>query len=153
MNRIIVMFQEDDVELNMSFYDYVDEQYRHAKPVIAAHVTEKEYKIMAEQIRTKGYLTERLPRATRNDLGYEKYRYLLVYNYVDNNICIANYNNYNQKGSYTLDEGGLHYHKDGLQFPYDPSVKFTVSWGIKIYTTQTYEDVIRHYTRFGMKTR
>ena len=153
MNRIIVMFQEDDVELNMSFYDYAEEQYRHAKPIIAAYVTEKEYKIMAEQIRTKGYLTERMPRATRKDLGYEKYRYLLVYNYAGNNICIANYNDFNQRGSYTLDEEGLHYHKDGLQFPYDRSVRYTVSWGIKIYTTETYEDVICHYTQLGMKIR
>ena len=153
MNRIIVMFQEDDVELNMSFFDYVEEQYRHAKPIIAAHVTEAEYKIMAEQIKMKGCLRERLPRVTRQDLGYEEYRYLLVYNFAGNNICIANYNDFKQRGSYTLDDEGLHYHKEGLQFPYDPSVKFTVSWGIKIYTTQTYEDVIRHYTQVGMKAR
>ena len=43
MGKIIVMFENEDKELNMSLYDFIDEQYRKANPIIVCHVTEEEY--------------------------------------------------------------------------------------------------------------
>lgn len=144
MNKIIIMLENDDKELNMSLYDFVDEQYRNANPIMVCHVTEKEYKIMLEQIK-RGGLNERLPRITQETLGYNKFRYLLAYNRVCNNICIANYENFEQKGNYVVNSEGLHYDKNGIQFPNNPLVSRVVGWGVKVYTTETYEDVISHY--------
>ena len=50
MRKIIVMFENEDKELNMSLYDFVNEQYRKANPIMVCHVTEEEYKVMLGQI-------------------------------------------------------------------------------------------------------
>ena len=144
MNKIIVASKNEDKELNMSLYDFVAEQYRHANPIMVCHVTEKEYKIMLEQIK-RGGLNERWPRITQETLGYNKFRYLLAYDRVCNNICIANYEDFEQKGNYVVDNEGLHYDENGIQFPNDPLVSRVVGWSVKAYTTETYEDVISHY--------
>lgn len=34
MGKIIVMFENEDKELNMSLYDFIDEQYRKANPIM-----------------------------------------------------------------------------------------------------------------------
>ena len=44
MSKIIVMFEDEDKELNMSLYDFINEQYRKANPIMVCHVTEEEYK-------------------------------------------------------------------------------------------------------------
>lgn len=144
MNKIIVMFEKEDKELNMSLYDFIKEQYRHANPILVCHVTKEEYKIMLDQIKHGG-LNERLPRITQETLGYNKFRYLLAYDKTCNNICIANYENFEQKGNYVVDNYGLHYNKNGIQFPNDPLVSRVVGYGVKVYTTETYEDVISQY--------
>lgn len=144
MNKIIVMLEDEDKELNISLYDFVNEQYRNANPIMVCHVTEKEYKIMLEQIKRGGLLNERL-RTPMETLEYNKSRYLLAYNCISRNICIANYEDFEQKGNYVLDSEGLHYDKNGIQFPNNPLVSRVISWNVKIYTTETYEDVISHY--------
>ncbi len=58
MRKIIVMFENEDKELNMSLYDFVNEQYRKANPIMVCHVTEEEYKVMLGQIK-RGRLNER----------------------------------------------------------------------------------------------
>lgn len=148
MKKIIVMFQNEDKELNMSLYDFVSEQYRHSNPIMVCHVTEEEYKIMLEQIK-KGCLSERLPRTTQETLGYNKFRYLLAYDKICNNICIANYENFEQKGNYVVDNEGIHYNKNGIQFPKDPLVSRFLGWNVRVYTTENYEDVISHYTNLA----
>lgn len=144
MNKIIVMFENEDKELNMSLYDFIKEQYRHANSILVCHVTKEEYKIMLEQIKHGG-LNERLPRITQETLGYNKFRYLLVYDKICNNICIANYANLEQKGNYVVDNEGIHYNKNGIQFPNDPLISRFVNCNLKVYTTETYEDVISQY--------
>ena len=57
MGKIIVMFENEDKELNMSLYDFIDEQYRKANPIIVCHVTEEEYSNMKKQIKS-GFLNE-----------------------------------------------------------------------------------------------
>ncbi len=71
MGKIIVMFENEDEELNMSLYDFIDEQYRKANPIIVCHVTEEEYSNMKKQIKS-GCLNERLPRITDDqERGYD----------------------------------------------------------------------------------
>ena len=106
MNKIIVMLENEDKELNISLYDFVNEQYRNANPIMVCHVTEKEYKIMLEQIKRGGLLNERL-QTPMETLEYNKSRYLLAYNCISRNICIANYEDFEQKGNYVLDSEGL----------------------------------------------
>ena len=60
MSKIIAMLENEDRELNMSLYDFIDEQYRKANPIMVCHVTEEEYNNMKKQIKA-GYLNERLP--------------------------------------------------------------------------------------------
>lgn len=147
MSKIIVMFQDEDKELNMSLYDFVDEQYQYSNPMMVCHVTEEEYKIMLKQIKNGG-LNERLPRIARDELGYNKFAYLLAYNPACDNIVIANYNNLEQIGNYVVDQEGLHYDKNGIQFPKDLSISRFLGRGLKIYTTESYNDVIAHYTSY-----
>lgn len=144
MRKIIVMFENEDRELNMSLYDFVNEQYRKANPIMVCHVTEEEYKVMLEQIK-HGRLNERSQRIVQEELGYDKFRYLLAFDRVCNNICIANYEDLEQKGNYVVDSDGIHYNENGLQFPKDQYMSRVVGYGIKVYTTETYKDVIRHY--------
>lgn len=42
MSKIIAMLENEDRELNMSLYDFIDEQYRKANPIMVCHVTEEE---------------------------------------------------------------------------------------------------------------
>ena len=78
MGKIIVMFENEDKELNMSLYDFIDEQYRKNNPIMVCHVTEEEYNNMKKQVKS-GCLNERLPRITNNQIGYNKFRYVVVY--------------------------------------------------------------------------
>lgn len=143
-NNIIVMFEDVDKQLNMSLYDFVDTQYRYAENIVVCNVTEEEYEAMLKQIKS-GFLNERLPRATAEDLGYYKYRYLMTYDFIENALSVANYEDFDQKGKYTIDSEGLHYDKDGIQFPKDR--RLCRYCKIKVYTTETYESVIEHYKK------
>ena len=143
-NKIIVMFGDEDKELNMCLYDYVEELYRHSTAFLINHVTEKEYETMLEQIK-QGCLNERLPMMKREDIGYDKYRYMMAYNSNTNNIAIANYDDFEKIGSYVVDSNGLHFFETKHQFPKDPFVTRYVWKDIKLYTTETYQDLIMHY--------
>lgn len=153
MNKIIVMFEHEDKELNMSLYDFIKEQYRHAISTLVCHVTKEEYKIMLDQIKY-GSLNERLPMVTREKFGYNMFRYLLFYDKICNNIHIANYENPEQKGNYIVDNGELHYNKNGIQFPKDRLLCGNIGfWNVKVYTTETYEDIISHYKSYQKSTQ
>lgn len=144
MNRIIVMFKDEDKEVNMSLYDFIDEQYRYANPFMVCHVTEEEYQIMLNQIK-HGCLRERLSRIT--DYGYDKFRYLLAYDSLNNNISVADYDNLEKRGNYVIDSEGIHFNERGYQFPKDFGVNRFFSRELKIYTTESYEQVIEHYEK------
>ena len=144
MNRIIVMFKDEDKELNMSVYDFIDEQYRYSNPFMVCHVTEEEYQIMLNQIK-QGCLYERIARIT--DYGYDKFRYLLAYDSLNNNISVADYDNLEKRGNYVIDSEGIHFNERGYQFPKDFGVNRFFSRELKIYTTESYEQVIEHYEK------
>ena len=147
MKRIIVMYEDYDQEVNMSLYDYVEQTYRSAIPIRVCHVTEEEYTTMQKQIKS-GYLNERLPRATtEEDIGYNKFRYVIVYNRISNNLLVSDYDNPGKIGSYTIDEEGIHYDEKGYQITNHPMQRFFASScnTLKVYTTESYKEIIAHY--------
>lgn len=145
MNKIIVMFENEDKELNMSLYDFIDEQYRLSNPLMVCHVTEDEYNIMKKQIKL-GCLYERLPRITNDkDRGYNKFRYVVTYDRIENNLLISDYANKQKIGSYVVDSEGIHYNENGYQITNHPDTRGFVFLGLKVYTTESYSDIIKHY--------
>ena len=150
MSKTIVMFDDKDREINMSLYDFIDEQYRKAIPIIVCHVTEKEYDSMKKQIKS-GFLNERLPRVKSEDLGYNKFRYVLVYDKLENNLLVSDYDNPKKIGSYRIDTDGIHYDENGYQLTNHPDPLRFFSCTIKVYTTESYEDIIAHYESMQTK--
>ena len=144
MSKTIVMFDDKDREINMSLYDFIDEQYRKAIPIIVCHVTEKEYDSMKKQIKS-GSLNERLPRVKSEDLGYNKFRYVMVYDKLENNLLVSDYDNPKKIGSYRIDTDGIHYDENGYQLTNHPNSPKFFSYTVKVYTTESYEDIIAHY--------
>ena len=142
-NSIIVMLDDCDKVYNMSLYEYIEEQFRYAAPMLVCHVTEEEYEKMLKQIE-KGCLNERLPRSSSNDIGYDKYRHFMVYDFRYHVISVADYNDYHKRGRYTLNREGLYYEEEAYQFPVDGRIYST---GFKVYTTESFEDVINHYKK------
>lgn len=145
MGKIIVMFENEDRELNMSLYDFIDAQYRNAIPIMVCHVTEEEYSNMKKQIKS-GCLYERLPRITEEkDRGYNKFRYVVTYDSIENNLLISDYDNPKKIGSYVIDTDGIHYNENGYQITNHPYARRFVFCDLKVYTTETYKDIVSHY--------
>ncbi len=144
MKRIIVMYENVDREVNMSLYDYIEQQYRYAIPIIVCHVTQKEYSEMQKQLKV-GCLNERLPRIRNNEeIGYDKFRYLIVYDSDNKELLISDYNNPKGFGSYRVNNEGIFYNNIGYKITNHPTLN-RVRYKQKIYTTETYKDVISYY--------
>lgn len=145
MSKIIVMFEDEDKELNMSLYDFINEQYRNANPIMVCHVTEEEYSNMKLQIKS-GCLHERLPRIiTNEERGYNKFRYVVAYNSIENNLLISDYDNPEKIGNYTIDMDGIHYNEKGYQVTNHPDARRFAFFKFKVYTTESYTDIFTHY--------
>ena len=50
-----------------------------------------------------------------------------------------------KKGSYILDKNGITFHEDRMQFPKDMLVARFIGPGFRIYTTESYDDVVNYY--------
>lgn len=145
MGKIIVMFENEDKELNMSIYDFIDEQYRKTNPIMVCHMTEEEYSNMKKQIKS-GCLNERLPRIIDDqERGYDKFRYVVAYNSIENNLLISDYDNPEKIGNYTIDMDGIHYNEKGYQVTNHPDARRFAFFRFKVYTTESYHDIIAHY--------
>lgn len=145
MNKIIIMFEKEDIEIDMSLYDFISNQYRNGVSMLVCNVTEEEYKEMQRQVKI-GSLRERSTRMMNNkEIGYNRFKYLLKYNNNSNQIYISDYSNPEKRGSYTLDSEGIHYDEEGYQFSKSFMQKIE-KCRLKVYTTETYNDVIKHYS-------
>ena len=147
MNKIIVMFENKDRELNISLYDFMNEQYLKAAPILVCHVTEEEYKNMKEQLQY-GYLNERLSRMiTQGDIGYNKFRYVVAYDTISHNLLVSDYEHPDKIGCYRIDNEMIYYDENGYQLTNLPVLTgFTSSFhDLKVYTTESYKDIIAHY--------
>lgn len=146
MNTIIVMFEDRDKELNISLYDFIDEQYQKSIPIIVCHVTKEEYNTMRNQVKN-GCLNERFSKLfDKNSIGYINSRYLLAYDKISNNLLVSDYSNTDKRGTYIIDAEGIHYQEDGYQITDHSYLSKYSFWKIKIYTTKDYNDIIEHYS-------
>ena len=148
MSKTIVMFNGEDREINMSLYDFIDEQYRKANPIMVCHITEKEYDNVKKQLKS-GNLYERLSRIKPENIGYNKFRYVIAYDKLENNLLVSDYENPNKIGNYRIDTDGIHYDEKGYQITHYPTSRFPFS--IKVYTTESYKEIIAHYEAIHTK--
>ena len=146
MNKIIVMFKDKDKELSISIYDFIDELYRYVLPTIICHVTPEEYEKMISQINSSGLLNEHLYKDT-NLIGYDPSRYLITFNDYEHHILISDYNHPQKIGNYIIEDGILSYNEYGYQINNHPSISKSLTWKYKVYTTETYDDIIKHYSK------
>lgn len=106
-------------------------------------VSEKDYNMMRVQIE-QGKLTKDNYQKIK-DVSCDKIKYLLVTDVKNNILRIADHDQIDVHGSYYLDDSfGLHYDKNMNQF-FKESDFDDMSYGMKIYTTETFDDIINSY--------
>lgn len=141
---IIIMGQAKDKILSMTLYDFID-LYR-SIPFYVCNVTEEEYENMKIQINNNGVLNERNARNT--NCGYNKFNYLLANDTKNNTLFLSNYNASEKIGSYFINQKNeLNYDNQMYQFSKLP-IQGNYIQGIKVYTTESYEDVINEYRAY-----
>lgn len=141
---IIVMFNDDDKILPMSIYSFIN-LYRN-EAFYACNVSSEEYEKMMSQIKKNGFLSERYYTI---DYSYDKSRYLLFNDKEHGTIRILDCDSENIDGSYYLKNGILCYSSDDM-CSLDKDIEFIRSLhGIKVYTTERYEDIINSYRTFS----
>lgn len=139
---VIVVFNDCDKILSMSIYSFIN-LYRN-EAFYACNVSSDEYENMIFQIEKKGFLSERYDTV---DYSYNQFRYLLFNDKESGIIRISNCDSENTCGSYYLKNGMLYYSSD--MYPLDKDIEFIRSLhGIKVYTTENYEDIINSYRTF-----
>ena len=142
IQSIIALFKERDRILPMSIYDFI--AFYKGKAFYACTVSEEDYEKMIEQINKDGLLDERIPRTAIKG-SYERKRYLLASDVENKIIRIANCDSDTVVGSYYINEDGvLCYSGEMHSFINDPVFSRKVH-GVKVYTTETYEDIIANY--------
>lgn len=137
---IICCYKDKDVIMPNDIY-YLIRRYSDLK-FYACNVSKEEYESMKEQIKSNGVLDERTSQS-RAMLP----RYLLVNDCEEEITRFSNYDSQNEKGCFYLCGGGypcMMYDENMLLLQYDASFKENLP-ELKIYTTETYDDVIRSY--------
>lgn len=146
MNKIIVMDEDFDKEININLYTFIEQLYKADIPFVVCHVTEKEYSKMWQQVSKTRILNERLSGS--DDYGYNRNRYLIGNNIKEKILEIADYNDLHKKGSYFIKDNEIVFDENAWQFTNNPlglgysGISFL---GKRIYTTETFDDVINHY--------
>ena len=77
--------------------------------------------------------------------GYNKFRYVVTYDNIEENLLISDYDNPKKIGSYTMDMEGIHYNEKGYKVTNHPDVCRFAFFRLKVYTTESYNDIIAHY--------
>ena len=143
MDKLIFKTKDEDIILDANIYECIEAYYKYNNEFIICHVTEEEFTLMCKQIENYG-LKERLSQIDNVNLGYDKSRYMIANNYKNNYIALSDYNNPKKLGSYIINENGIFFDKNLEQFPNLPESKRIIN-GLKIYTTKSYEEIIKHY--------
>lgn len=145
MENVIAVFDDADRLLNINLYDFINEQYIYTNKFYVCHVTKVEFKEMLKQIKN-GCLNERCLGTGINNIGYNRFRYMMAYSKINNRVLISDYNNPKTLGAYYIDESGIHFDINARQFPNDQIINRYFG-GLRIYTTETFDDVIKHYSK------
>lgn len=137
---IITMNEANDKIISISIYDFI-KYYRNC-PFYVCTVSNDQYKQMKKQIITTGRLAERNPHSS---VEYDKFGYLLA-NDIENEI-IRITNSSDKSGSYYLDDNEILCYDSDMK-PFDKDSQFSKKiMGIKVYTTETYDDIINAYKK------
>lgn len=135
---IIVIDDDKDIVVDLSIYDYINLFH---EPFYVCNVSIEDYDLMKKQIKNS-MLDERSPRNTK--VEYDMFRYLLASDSKNKIIRIADCDSENDKGCFYLKDDSMYYDKEMYQFHKDPAFS-RQQRGKKIYTTETYEDIIKSY--------
>ena len=141
MNNIIVMFDNRDEVIEMSLYEFMDIQIRRNIPFAVCNVSLKDFKELTKQV-YMGYLQERIPRLDLNRKPYNNRRYIAGHG-KGNKVILLSDPDENVKGRYLVVDGVLRHNLEEEITTEDIYNAF--SKGIKIYTTESVEDIINHY--------
>ncbi len=137
-----------DSILNMDLYSNIQSCMEANIPFSVCNLSEEEFKLLESEITRYGNLN-RLISSPRNDT-YVSCRFMITRDSDHSKILFADYDKPNKRGAYSFDfkTETLNYLENSIPFTeyYAPSIaKNGYTNGFKIYTTETYEDVIKHY--------
>lgn len=150
MDKVITMNSRSirDNKVDMNLYSFIELCMQSGMPFTVCNVCEDEFKKMEDELKHCGILDERMANPKFHE--YDSCRWMITRDTDITKILFADYNNPKQRGTYSFDFEtlDLQYYKDGLQFTeyYNLRLfKYGYINGLKIYTTETYDDVIKHY--------
>jgi len=142
MESIIVMFDSKDKIINMSLYEFMDIEVDNDVPFSVCNVSKEEFAELVKQVNL-GYLQERFPRLDFIRKPYNTNRYIAGYCRERKEITLSNPDDVTT-GKYTIKDGILRYDEDELPLSSDDMAN-AFSRAVKIYTTESYRDIIKHY--------
>lgn len=134
--------------LPMDLYSNIQSFMEADVPFSVCNLSEEEFKLLESEITRYGSL-DRLISSHRHDT-YVSCRFMITRDSDHSKVLFADYDNHKKRGAYSFDfkTETLNYLEDSIPFTeyYAPDIaKNGYTNGFKIYTTETYEDVIKHY--------
>ena len=140
---IIVISNDAYKILSMSIYNFITLYGNEA--FYACNVSSEVYENMISQIEKTGFINEKFNII---DYSYNKSRYLLFNDKENGMIRISDCDSKNTEGGYYLKNGSVLCYSSDM-CPLDKDIDFIRSLpGIKVYTTENYEDIINSYRTF-----
>lgn len=130
-----------DSILDMDLYSSIEMCMENGIPFSVANLNEQEFELLEHEIKVYGNLNRLLvgPRYG----SYSSCRYMITRNSDHSKILFNDYDNPERKGTYSFD-----FETKILDFN---QIKYGYTNGLKIYTTETYEDVMKHYQKITNK--
>lgn len=135
--------------LDVNLYSYIQSCIEVGIPFSVCNLNKEEFKFLENEIIRYGNLDRLMSIPNCKDY-YDSCRFMITRGSDDSKFLFADYDNPKKGGAYEFDyeTETLNYFENGFQFTshYIPIiVKNGYTNGFKIYTTETYEDVIKHY--------
>lgn len=146
-----------DSILNMDLYSNIQSCMETDIPFSVCNLSEEEFKLLESEITRYGNL-DRL-QSGRHDT-YVSCRFMITRDSDHSKILFADYDNPGKRGAYSFDfeTETLNYLENSIPFTeyYGSDIAIAKNGytnGFKIYTTETYEDVIKHYQKITDKKK
>lgn len=141
--------------LNVNLYSYIQSCIEVGIPFSVCNLNEEEFKLLENEIIRYGNL-DRLMSIPSCRNSYVSCRFMITRDDDDSKILFADYDNPKKRGAYEFDfkTETLGYLENSIPFTeyYGSNIaKNGYTNGLKIYTTETYEDVIKYYQEITEK--